>query len=217
MTGHEADDGTTGAIPDERALLHHQLREARDALIWKVEGLDEADRRRPLTPTGTNLIGLVKHLTWIEGWYLCEFFGRERPRLAWEWDPDADWGHHSHLYATPEESTDELVAQYRATTAAVDRVVEDLEPDAVGRHWSGEPVTLRSMLLAVLVDTVRHAGQADILRELIDGSTGDRNSPSGFYGTADEDYRQAYLARVRGETTTADWWAYIERRGKRWS
>jgi hypothetical protein len=41
-----------------------------------------------MTPTGTNLVGLVKHMTWIEGWYPCEFFGRERPWLDWEWDLD---------------------------------------------------------------------------------------------------------------------------------
>src|SRR5205085_7624905 len=89
----------------EKASLHGRLKAARDSLIWKAEGLAEADQRRPMTPTGTNLIGLVKHMTWIEGWYLCEFFDRERPRLGWEWELDAEWGHHSHMYAKPEETT----------------------------------------------------------------------------------------------------------------
>lgn len=203
--------------PTEKTILHKHLTGARDVLIWKVEGLDEEGRRRPMTPSGTNLVGLIKHLTWIEGWYLCEFFGRDRPRLEWEWEPDADWGHHSHLYAKPEETTEDLIADYRATTAAADRTIRDLELDAVGRHWSGEEVSLRFMLLAVLLDTVRHAGQSDILREMLDGATGDRDAPSGFYGTADEEYRTAYLKRVRGETSTTDWWDYIRSRGKRWS
>ena len=73
------------------------------------------------------------------------------------------------------------------------------------------------MLLAVLVDTARHAGHSDIMREMIDGSTGDRHSPSGFYGTADEEYRRAYVARVRGEIDTPGWWDFIKTRGKRWS
>lgn len=201
----------------ERALLHSHLEGARDALVWKVEGLDDADRRRPMTPTGTNLVGLVKHMTWIEGWYLCEFFGRGRPRLEWEWEVDAEWGHHSHMYAKPEESTEDLIAAYRATSAAADRAIEDLGLDAAGRHWSGEEVSMRSMILAVLVDTARHAGHGDIMREMIDGGTGDRHSPSGFYGTTDEDYRAAYLARVRGEIDTPDWWDYITTRGRRWS
>ncbi len=63
----------------------------------------------------------------------------------------------------------------------------------------------------------RNALSHDLMREMIDGSTGDRHSPSGFYGTADEDYRSAYLARVRGEIDTQDWWDYIKARGKRWS
>jgi hypothetical protein len=210
----ENDAGPTGA---EKALLHARLGNARESLIWKVEGLAEADRRRPMTPTGTNLIGMVKHMTWIESWYLCEFFGRERPRLPWEWEMDAEWGHHSHMYAKPEETSDELIAAYRAATAAADRTIEELDLDATGQHWSGDPVSLRSMVLTVLLDTTRHAGHSDIMRELIDGSTGDRNSPSGFYGASDEEYRSKYLARVRGEIDTAGWFDYIRTRGKRWS
>jgi hypothetical protein len=217
MADENADGTPPRSRPTERVLLHAQLKDARDALIWKVEGLGEAERRRPMTSTGTNLVGLVKHMTWIEGWYLCEFFGRERPRLEWEWDVDATWGHHSHLYATPEETTEDLIAAYRATSAVADQSIEEVDLDAVGRHWSGEAVSFRSMLVTVLVDTARHAGQSDIMRETIDGRTGDRNSPSGFYGTADEDYRTAYLARVRGEITTPEWWDYIKTRGKRWS
>jgi hypothetical protein len=79
---------------------------------------------------------------------------------------------------------------------------DELELDATGKHWSGEPVSLRSMLLTVLLDTTRHAGQSDIVRELIDGTTGDCNSPSGFYGATDDEYRSKYLARVRGEIDT---------------
>ena len=96
-------------------------------------------------------------------------------------------------------------------------MTHDFALDAVGQHWSGEKVSLRSMLLAVLVDTARHAGHSDIMREMIDGRTGDRYSPSAFYGAADEEYRSAYLARVRGEIGTPDWWDYIKARGKRWS
>jgi hypothetical protein len=217
MADQDDDEPNLRSLRSEGALLLGHLNDVRDALVWKVEGLNEADRRRPMTPTATNLIGLVKHMTWIEGWYLCEFFGRERPRLEWEWEIDAEWGHHSHLYAKPEETTEDLIAAYRATNAAADRAIEDLGLDAVGKHWSGEPVSLRSMLLAVLVDTARHAGHSDIMRETIDGSTGDRHSPSGFYGTADEDYRSAYLARVRGEIDTPTWWDYLQKRGKRWS
>ena len=210
------DEPAPHSTSTERALLGTHLEGARDALVWKVEGLDEADRRRPMTPTGTNLVGLVKHMTWIEGWYLCEFFGRARPRLEWEWEVDAEWGHHSHMYAKPEEATEDLIAAYRATSAAADRAIDDVGLDATGRHWSGEEVSMGSMILAVLVDTARHAGHGDILRELIDGGTGDRHSPSGFYGTTDDDYRAAYLARARGEIDPPDWWAAVPPHGPRW-
>ena len=76
---------------------------------------------------------------------------------------------------------------------------------------------MRSMLLVVLVDTARHGGHSDIMREMIDGRTGDRHSPSGFYGTKDEEHRLAYLARVRGDIDTPAWWDYIKTRGTRWS
>src|SRR5256885_4201400 len=84
---------------DEKALLHTHLRLNRDALLWKLEGLSEADQRLPMTGTGTNLLGLVKHLTGIEGGYFCDAFGRERPRLAWEADEDASLGEFSDMYA----------------------------------------------------------------------------------------------------------------------
>ena len=201
----------------EKATLHAHLKSARDTLVWKVEGLSEADRRRPMTASGTNLIGLVKHMSWIESWYLCEFFGRERPHFEWEWEADAEWGHHSDMYAKPEESTEELLAAYRAATAAADRTIDELDFDATGKHWSGSDVTLRQMVHVVLLDTTRHAGHADIVRELIDNATGDRDSPSGFYGSTDAEYRDKYLARVRGEIDTPRWWDYIRNRGKRWS
>ncbi|MDP1794006.1 MAG: DinB family protein [Acidimicrobiales bacterium] len=204
-------------MSSEKELLHLHLQVARDVLVYKTEGLSEADRRRPMTQTGTNLIGLVKHMAWIESWYLCEFFGRERPRFEWEWEFDAGMGHHSDMYAKPEETTDELLAGYRAATAAADVTITELGLDDMGKHWSGAEVSLRSMVHTVLLDTTRHAGHADIVRELIDGGTGDRNSPSGFPGNTDEEYRSQYLARVRGEIDTPAWFDYLRIRGKEWS
>src|SRR5262249_12894793 len=143
-----------------------------------------------------------KHMTWIESWYLCDAFGRQRPVLPWESDVDASFYEWSDMYAKPEETTDELLAAYRAATAAADATIEALDLDATGTHPSGITMSLRSLLLIVLVDTSRHAGQSDIVRELIDGATGSRDAPSPFPGTDDEDYRARYLARVRGEIDT---------------
>jgi hypothetical protein len=160
---------TTG---DEKALLHTHLRLHRDALLWKLEGLGESELRRPMTGTGTSLLGLVKHLTGVEGAYFCDAFGRERPPLAWEADEDAALGEFSDMYAKPDETAEEIVASYRAATAAADASIAVLDLDATGRHHLGITVSLRWMLLTVLLDTARHAGHADILRELIDGGTG---------------------------------------------
>jgi hypothetical protein len=202
----------TLATGSEKALLHLHLQLARDVLIYKVEGLEESERRRPATPTGTNLIGLVKHMTWIEGWYLCQAFGRPRPALPWEADDDAALFQWSDMYAKPTETTEELLDAYRAAASASDQVIDELDLDTLGFHPSGTPMSLRSLLLIVLIDTTRHAGQSDIVRELIDGATGSRNRPSPFAGDEDESYRERYLARVRGEVDDATWWAYLRSR-----
>jgi Protein of unknown function (DUF664) len=200
---------TTG---DEKALLHTHLRVHRDALLWKLEGLDESELRRPMTGTGTSLLGLVKHLTGVEGAYFCDAFGRERPPLAWEADEDAALGEFSDMYAKPDETAEEIVASYRAATAAADASIAALDLDATGRHHLGITVSLRWMLLTVLLDTARHAGHADILRELIDGAAGSHRQWPGVAPPDDEEYRDTYLARVRGEVDDQTWFAFIRNR-----
>jgi hypothetical protein len=200
---------TTG---DEKALLHAHLRLNRDALLWKLEGLGETDLRRPITDTGTNLLGLVKHLTGVEGAYFCDAFGRPRPQLAWEADEDASMGEFSDMYAKPDETPEEIVASYRAATAAADESINELDLDATGRHHIGIMVSLRWMLLTVLLDTARHAGHADIVRELIDGAAGSHREWPGVVPVSDEDYRRTYLARVRGEVDDQSWYSFLRSR-----
>ena len=200
---------TTG---DEKALLHAHLQLNRDALLWKLEGLSETELRRPMTGTGTNLLGLVKHLTGVEGGYFCDAFGRQRPPLAWEADEDAALGEFSDMYAKPDETAEEIVACYRAATAAADRSIAALDLDATGRHHIGITVSLRWMLLTVLLDTARHAGHADIVRELIDGAAGSNREWPGVPAADDEDYRQTYLARVRGEVDDQTWYSFVRSR-----
>ena len=200
---------TTG---DEKALLHTHLQLQRDALLWKLEGLGEPELRRPMTGTGTSLLGLVKHLTGIEGAYFCDAFGRERPPLAWEADEDAALGEFSDMYAKPDETAEEIVACYRAATAAADQSIAALDLDATGRHHLGITVSLRWMLLTVLLDTARHAGHADIVRELIDGAAGSHRQWPGVRPTDDDEYRDTYLARVRGEVDDQTWFTFIRSR-----
>lgn len=200
---------TTG---DEKALLHTHLRLQRDALLWKLDGLGDANLRRPMTGTGTNLLGLVKHLTGIEGAYFCDAFGRPRPPLAWESDEDVAMGQFSDMYAKPDETTEEIVASYRDVTAAADESIEALDLEAVGRHHLGISVSLRWMLLTVLLDTTRHAGHADIVRELIDGTAGHYRDWSGVPPADDQEYRATYLARVRGEVDDQEWYRFLRSR-----
>jgi uncharacterized damage-inducible protein DinB len=171
------------AEPDPKATLHRYLQEAREAVLWKLEGLSEYDIRRPLVPTGTNLLGLVKHLAFVEMGYFGDTFGRPcADQLAWdESDPNAD------LFATQEESRELITDLYRKAWAHADATIEALPLTATGQvpWWSAgrNEVTLHHMLVHVATETSRHAGHADIVRELIDGSAGltpeNTNLPDG--------------------------------------
>ncbi|MFS4094410.1 DinB family protein [Streptomyces sp. AF1A] len=150
----------------EKETLHASLDRHRDAVLWKLAGLDEEQVRRPMTPTGTNLLGLVKHLAAVEyGWFV-ETFGGE-PEPFW-FDP------HDDMRVGPEESTERIVAFYGRARAAADRMIAELPLDALGRpSWRQETVSLRWVLVHMAQETARHAGHMDIVRELIDGATGD--------------------------------------------
>src|SRR2546425_12519593 len=156
---------TTG---DEQALLSTHLKLVQHAFIWKLEGLGDADLRRPMTKTGTNLIGIVKHLTGVTYGYLCSAFGRERETFPWEFDEELFYG--LDMWATPDESTDDILAAYRRACDAASRTIDELDLDTTGKHHTGLTVSLRWMIFNVLMDTSRHAGHADIVREAIDGS-----------------------------------------------
>ncbi|WP_329180378.1 DinB family protein [Streptomyces sp. NBC_01477] len=159
---------------DVKADLRLSLQDARDALLWKLEGLSEYDVRRPMTPTGTNLLGLVKHLTGAEAAYFGETFGRpvEGPPLwiAGAAEPNAD------LWATADETREQIVGDYRRVCAHSDVTIESLPLDAVGRvPWGRRSeLPLRRVLVHMVGETHRHTGHADIVRELVDGTAGQR-------------------------------------------
>jgi uncharacterized damage-inducible protein DinB len=159
---------------EHKAALHRYLTQTREAVIWKVEGLSEYDARRPLTRTGTNLLGLVKHLSIGEAWYFGRVFDRPfEPHLPW-WDDDAPEG--ADLWVTASESREDILGTYRAAIAHADATIRELDLDAPGHvpWWPQPEVTLQRVLVHVLVETSRHAGHADILREQLDGSAGMR-------------------------------------------
>jgi uncharacterized damage-inducible protein DinB len=152
----------------EKDSLHVSLDRHRDVVLWKLEGLDEEQARRPMTPSGTSLLGLVKHLAAVEYGWFCETFGRPTEPLPFdEDDEDAD------LRVAPDEKIADVVAFYQRARAAADAVVIGLSLDDAGQAWFGEAVSLRWVLIHMIEETARHAGHMDILRELIDGRTGD--------------------------------------------
>lgn len=158
---------------DPKDVLKSYLQGARDTLIWKLDGLSERDQRLPRTPTGMNLIGIVKHALNTEVVYFGPTFGREWPTSeelvpAGGSDPQADW------YATAQESAAGVVDLYRRVQAFADETIQALPLDALGHvaHWGGAEVTLHEIMVHKTVDLQRHAGHADIVREQIDGSRG---------------------------------------------
>jgi hypothetical protein len=158
-------------------VLQHYLQEARSALVWKLDGLSERDARLPRTPTGNNLLGLLKHCLNVEAGYFGPTFGREFPAPkelvsmdVYEQDPQADW------YAEPEETKDGLIDLYRRVWVFADQTIEQLPLDAPGRvpWWrtGRQDVTLQRIIVHVTCDLARHAGQADIMREQYDNAIG---------------------------------------------
>ncbi|MFJ8043690.1 DinB family protein [Kitasatospora sp. NPDC096147] len=154
--------------------LHGRLRRDREALLWKLDGLSEYDVRRPLTRSGTNLLGLVKHLATVEARYFGEVFGRPSPEALPRWQ-DSDG---SDQWAAEGETRDRIVRFYRRAWEYSDATIDGLPLDAPGHvPWWPEPrpnTNLFAVLVHVLGETNRHAGHADILREGLDGRTGMR-------------------------------------------
>jgi uncharacterized damage-inducible protein DinB len=191
---------------DPKADLHRYLQVARDALVWKLDGLSEYDIRRPMVPTGTNLLGLVKHVASVELGYFGETFGRPSaeslPWLDEGAEPNAD------MWATAEESREDIVGLYHRVWAHSDATIDALGLDALGRvpWWPDDrsEVSLHRILVHMIAETHRHAGHADIVRELIDGTAGLRadndNMPAEEPGWWEE-YRSR-LERVAREAGT---------------
>jgi hypothetical protein len=167
---------------DPKAELHFYLTRARDALLWKMDGLSEYNVRRPLVPTGTNLLGLVKHVAGVAAGYFGECFGRPFAEpMPWEGKPITP---NVDKWATAEESREQIVGLYHRAWAHAETTIDALPLDATGEvpWWPPErrEPTLHRVLIHMIAETERHAGHADIVRELIDGSAGIRAEHSNL-------------------------------------
>ncbi len=155
-----------------KKILQGYLQTARGVALWKVDGLSEYDVRRPLVQSGTNLLGIVKHLTCVELGYFGPVFGRPmgQPNLWFE-DGIED---NADLFVRADEARDDVIENYRRACETSDATIEALSLDATGSvpWWGDQPVTLHHVLVHVIAETFRHVGHADLTRELIDGSIG---------------------------------------------
>ncbi len=180
---------------DPKATLKRYLQIERDSVVWKLDGLSERQVRWPMTPTGTNLLGLVKHLASVELGYFGDTFGRPHgEELPWQRE---DAGANDDLWATSDESRESIVALYQRAWAHSDATIDELELDSEGAvpWWPEErrTVTLHHILVHMTTETARHAGHADIVRELTDGAAGLRPDSSNL---PDEDW-ESYVERLR--------------------
>ncbi|WP_405798779.1 DinB family protein [Streptomyces sp. NBC_01506] len=150
----------------EKDSLYVALDRHRDVVLWKLEGLDDEALRRVVTPSGTNLLSLVKHLATVEYGWFCTTFGRESEPYWFNTDTE-------DMTVGPDESTADILAFYARARAAADRAIREVGLEDTGTSWSGNTVTMRWVLIHMVEETARHAGHMDIVRELIDGATGD--------------------------------------------
>ena len=181
-------------MTDVKDALLAKLREARSAVVATLDGLDEYDVRRPMTPSGTNLLGLVKHLVGNEHVYLGESFGRTPPDVL-PWVADGSIWQGTDMWATAEESREHILGLYDRACAHGDATVAALDLDAAGSvpHWPEErrATTLGVLLVRMVEETGHHAGHADICRELIDGRGG------SDHDMFNEEEWRAYVATIQ--------------------
>ncbi|MCL2781374.1 MAG: DinB family protein [Actinomycetia bacterium] len=173
----------------------HYLRQVRGAVTRGLDGVSEYDLRRPLTPSGTNLLGLVKHLASVEAGYLGGCVGRPLPiRMSWLEDGSVWDG--ADMWARADESSESLLALYAAVGAHSEQVLAELPMDtpATVPWWPEERrvTTLGHLLVRVVAETAQHAGHIDILREGIDGRGGEDHDSFG-----DAEHWAAYVRAIQ--------------------
>jgi hypothetical protein len=180
-----------------KAELHRYLKMAWDSLLWKTEGLSEYNVRRPMTPTGTNLLGLLKHVASVSVGYLGDSFGRPFPE-ALPWFADGAEVN-ADMWVPADESRRFILDLWNRAWEHVDATIDALALDAEGvvPWWPAErnQVTLHQILIHVAAEVHRHAGHADILRELIDGAAGYRPEVSNLPDSDEIDW-PAYYDKV---------------------
>lgn len=152
----------------EKDTLEGFLDWQRATVLWKLEGLSDADLRRPMTASGMTMLGVVKHLAYVERWWFQTVFLDRDVSYPWtDEDPDADFR------IEPEESTADVLAVYTQETAEARAIVEAAPLDDASTHPKRSGYSLRWIVTHMLEETARHNGHLDLMRESIDGVTGE--------------------------------------------
>jgi len=140
-------------------------------LLGKVDGLSDGDLRRPLTPSGMSLLGLVKHLAYVERWWFQVVFAGADVPFPWtDEDPDADWR------PEPNETAAGIFDLYRSEVARSRAILAGAGLDDLAKephHPRHGSQSLRWIVIHMIEETARHNGHADLMREAIDGMTGE--------------------------------------------
>lgn len=147
---------------DEKTTLLTFLDYLRECMVAKLAGVSEQDARRVLVPSGTSLLWLVKHLTWVESaWFVYSYLG------------EPDDAHDEPV--TDADTIGSVLEAYRSAITRSNEIlasVDDLDRPGVRSVRETGPPNMRWILVHMVEETARHAGHADIIREQIDGSTG---------------------------------------------
>lgn len=180
---------------DTAAYLSRYLQEARDSVLRGLENLGEYDSRRPLTPSGSNILGLVKHLTGVESSSLGDCVGRPSPvRLPWV--EDGSIWEAADMWVRPDQSREYIVGLYRQAWKHSDESIESLPLEAPANvPWWPEAkraTTFGHLLVRVVAETAHHAGHIDIMREGIDGQGGPDHDEIGG-----PDLWSGYVAQIQ--------------------
>ena len=187
-------------MADLKSELHAKLRDSRAVMVAKLDGLDEYDARRPLVASGTNLLGLVKHLIGCEQVYLGTSFDRPTPFVL-PWFEDGSVWDGADMWAKADESREYILDLYGQMWAHGDATIEALDLDAPGSvpHWPEErrATTLGVLLIRMVAETAQHAGHADICRELIDGQ-----GPPDAESYGDAAYWTSYVGEIQAAAET---------------
>jgi uncharacterized damage-inducible protein DinB len=163
---------------DETATLLGFLEFQRATLAWKCKGLDAAGLGATVGVSTMTLGGMLKHLALVEDWWFSEWLLGRDPVPPWDavdWDADPDWDWHSAAADSPEQL---LTLWQDAVARSRSAVIEALADGGMGRlarrTWpDGRSPSLRWIVCHMIEEYARHNGHADLIRESIDGLTGE--------------------------------------------